>query len=409
MRQSTRDHVSPPPVGTRSPLRPPAAVTVGASALTTEGPRRSGDGGAGDAPPSARAGGAEVRPPNVLRGSTWSSSIDWIRATGKNHPGHFADIRGVLADRLGGPGELARGLHHYAESERWSEGVSLHFGGNNETWMLEACGGYLSQIPLSQQLGLLRAAYGRGGLSCTRLDLAIDLRFDVPTRLLGRLVKGCEDGQLVRPRSWSPVSNHHRRDVTGEGVYLGSRQSEVVVRVYDKGLETKTAERGRWLRFEGVFKGDRAAEVGRQASEFGADTFPSWALSLVFGAIDFRTDDHKLPRWWAELVAGIDPLRVTVPRPASSFGGFRDQAYRSVGHRLSRAASALGISVAEAAGRFFADVRPQEPGRCDLVQAGLISHLSEGSHSDSITRYGEETIKAAGQETGREQAENGDD
>lgn len=379
------------PVVPRDALLPPAAVTVGASALTPEGPRRSGDGGAGGAPPTARAGGAEAgRPPHVLRGSTWSACLDWVRATGPHHPSYFADVQGVLARWLNGPGEVGKGLHHYSESVRWSEGASLHFGGNNGTYMLEATGGLLSQWEVGRQLRLLRAAYARGGLSCTRLDVAIDIRNDHPSRLIPRMVEACEAGYLRRPRSWSPISNNDRTDRTGEGVYLGSRQSEVVVRVYDKGLETKTAPRGSWLRVEGEFKGERAAAVGSLIQSMPDEGFAPLAVSLVFGAVEFKDDNYNVPRFWAELTAGIEMRRLTTPRPASSFGGFRDQAYKSVGRRLARAAHQLGISVGEAAARFFAGVSPEEPGRVDLVQAGLLMHLSGGVRSDIIPHHEQE-------------------
>lgn len=88
----------------------------------------------------------------------------------------------------------------------------------------------------------------------TRLDIALDFFGDVKTAI-DKAIKDCQGGRLCRVKSWHPDVRYSGTEVVGETLYLGSRASERFVRFYDKGLETKTCQRGEWVRWEASFKG----------------------------------------------------------------------------------------------------------------------------------------------------------
>lgn len=114
----------------------------------------------------------------------------------------------------------------------------------------------------------------------TRLDVAIDFYGGVES-LLSDVQESCKNGNLCRVKSWSPVVTYSYDEVkTGETVYLGSRKSERFVRVYDKGLETKTLSPGCWVRWEAVFKGAVSDHLSG-----GRDVGVSNSLMLLGGGV----------------------------------------------------------------------------------------------------------------------------
>lgn len=56
-------------------------------------------------------------------------------------------------------------------------------------------------------------------------------------------------------------------NIKGDALYIGSRQSEVYARCYDKGRETKTLEAGLLVRQELEYKGDTALRVAARLAE----------------------------------------------------------------------------------------------------------------------------------------------
>jgi len=95
------------------------------------------------------------------------------------------------------------------------------------------------------------------GENCTRIDVALDLYFDTPMSHVAR------DSYLKsaghRPITGRPPAR--RLIISGDGgstFYTGSRSSERMGRLYDKGVETKTLAAGKWWRWEVEFKGDAA-------------------------------------------------------------------------------------------------------------------------------------------------------
>lgn len=117
----------------------------------------------------------------------------------------------------------------------------------------------------------------------TRLDCALDDRNSrVP---LSTIRQAIEAGQCVtranRMQSISSSSIHHATP-SGETLYLGSPQSQTLLRNYDKRLESQAKEREDWqdygIRWELELKKDRA-QVCRQVLSYLEET--NWLEFMV--------------------------------------------------------------------------------------------------------------------------------
>lgn len=122
----------------------------------------------------------------------------------------------------------------------------------------------------------------------TRLDCALDDRKSyVP---LSTVRQAIETGQCVtradRMQSISS-SSIHSATPSGETLYLGSRQSQTLLRVYDKRLESQAKQREDWqdcgIRWELELKKDQPRPVDRSCPIWRKQTGSnsSWAYSVA--------------------------------------------------------------------------------------------------------------------------------
>jgi DNA relaxase NicK len=132
-------------------------------------------------------------------------------------------------------------------------------------------GSWLAVIPgeACQKLGnetlreyLLELHQTSPGVSASRVDLAIDLQGpchsvidDLETSIRERHVVPSNRGLDSR----SPVNPDGTQQ--GRGFYVGSRQSRQYLRVYDKGLQTKSKPAGEWVRWEVQYNAEAAPFV----------------------------------------------------------------------------------------------------------------------------------------------------
>lgn len=114
--------------------------------------------------------------------------------------------------------------------------------------------------------------------NCSRLDLAVDVDLDQVTLHLARDLY--ENVHRLPPLNGRPVkSTLIQNSDGGSTLYIGSRQSDLFARAYDKGVEQATHGPGRWYRFELEVKGDRALTVARTLHS--AVAYPPQLLSMV--------------------------------------------------------------------------------------------------------------------------------
>lgn len=201
---------------------------------------------------------------HLLKCKVSGASVDWLTVT--SSPGDKADSLWKLGNRV-----LNRGQREGQYTTRWhANGYSGHaqphcsFGSREDGTCLvlrsfEAADHWKEALSAAE--------------NCSRLDLAVDCQLKLPVTSLASQIY--RDVAHVPPMNGRPPQR--RLIVSGEGgstVYIGSRASEQMGRVYDKGVEQKALPAGLWWRWEVEYKGSRSYAI--------ANTLPAIELCEVF-------------------------------------------------------------------------------------------------------------------------------
>lgn len=141
--------------------------------------------------------------------------------------------------------------------------------------------------------GMLKyAAYQNGRI--TRLDVALDVGTDFDFRAF---YDACNAGQLdTKARKCSVIESN-----SGTTVYIGSRSSESMLRVYNKAAEAGLADP--LTRIELEIKGQRANAVAQYLCKHGLTDIPA----IIRAFCDWPTNPL-----WTEIFAGI--AKVGMPK-----------------------------------------------------------------------------------------------
>jgi len=165
--------------------------------------------------------------------------------------------------------------------------IGAHYAPNNDNsnpsrYFVDLNGGTLASISNEKIAMLLFAAQTEDKFTANRIDIALDFPLQ-PTRLSARYWESfVEDGLLFGYRSVRRVMSHGGSR-PGTTVYLGSRESDRFVRIYDKNIDGIDYDR-----FEVEFKRTRADWIMRQIAETPAVDLPQLLNGVVCGAIAFR-------------------------------------------------------------------------------------------------------------------------
>jgi phage replication initiation protein len=184
----------------------------------------------------------------------------------------------------------------------------------------------------------------------TRLDCALDDRNScVP---LSTIRQAIEVGQCVtradRMQSISSSSIHHATP-SGETLYLGSRQSQTLLRVYDKRLKSQAKQREDWqdygIRWELELKKDRAQVCGQVLSYLDEADWLEFIVGVLRGYVDFRAtsrDEEEefryrapLLDWWLLLTDGFKKGRFVVEKEAQTLSKVKRWVSQSVSPMLA--------------------------------------------------------------------------
>ncbi len=140
------------------------------------------------------------------------------------------------------------------------------------------------------------------GHTCTRLDLAVDVRNS--ESFLQDIADATFTGDYTgNARSANIV---HSPTDGGMTIYMGSRQSEKFVRIYDKGVET--GQGGLWTRCEVELKGDTARRVAKTIFDGRNGDVSQVAQSVIQTVCKFKTDG------WLLAFNGL-PIDIEQPQP----------------------------------------------------------------------------------------------
>jgi len=131
------------------------------------------------------------------------------------------------------------------------------------------------------------------GARFTRIDFAVDL-FDAGAEPIDVLQCWRHGQVLTVAQSVSLVQKETRKGRTGQTVYVGARSSERLVRVYDKGQETRTTLD--WKRVELEAKSKRADQLGALMGSSGVKVA---GLAMLADVVEW-TDIDWFNGIWAD-------------------------------------------------------------------------------------------------------------
>lgn len=274
---------------------------------------------------------ADVRP---------SSDVDWLTATTQNERVAMNWMEAITKYRLEyclqemvNPFKM-RGFEGFAHG-----GVRWAFRQSDNRFMIvlsgDAAGDMWAKIvPM-------------GGAKVTRLDLRVD--FYSPEDKKGLVynsyrVPGSEAFDANRMRYSCLVNN-----LLGQTLYVGSRSSQQMGRLYDKGIQSKACPPGQWFRYEVEAKERIAAGLSRHLARMVQDC-PGDVEDWI------RTFVHQwfLERWVVPLFSpssldgGYDRPSVTITTPQKKLAWLRAQVRPTIAYLFDigmgdEALDALGL------------------------------------------------------------------
>lgn len=264
--------------------------------------------------------------------------LDWIRCTAPEDA--LPSIRRLALQRFGSESKATNGAKWFGRGQLWEPGVVISWGHRSGICQIDVQGSRLRLMGGDDRVALLDEIMWEG-FKPTRIDGAIDY-VGQGGRLWEDAKASCERGELCILRSYGGNDRFTASGVvTRRHLSLGSRESPVCARIYDKGLEqSASATPGHWERLEVEWKADRAVTVAQAVARSVASSREALAARIL-GAIDFRVVSERSElsrrarcRWWARLVAATPAIRVAAERHEDTLGSWIEGFRASYGHAL---------------------------------------------------------------------------
>lgn len=180
---------------------------------------------------------------------------DWVSVTSKIHgTDDFIRLLGMTDEKI--VWEIVKGAHGYHD-RLYYDGISIHYNGREDMGIW---------LEMSGQGCRTFETYGSGKyedifaevlsdpdeVHITRLDIAFDDHTDVLD--IDQICTDTEEQEYVsRFRGWQVT-----RSDGGNSVTLGSRSSEILIRIYDKAAERGYEDGRHWVRCELQLRRERA-------------------------------------------------------------------------------------------------------------------------------------------------------
>lgn len=234
--------------------------------------------------------------------------FDWLSFTSKIHtPQELMDALGLSqfkwTQTKGGKGYRDR---------FYFNAISIHYNGRDDmgVWVEisgQGCRAFesLSGVSWERLFFFIR----ENGLKITRLDIAYDDHTGVLP--MSRIVQDTQCGMFIgRSEYWETVLSSK-----GSTVQIGSSQSKVVIRIYDKAAERKCEDGTHWIRCEIQLRDDRALQFTKIPMPIG-QAFAGVLLNYL-RYVEPSDEDTNRWRWpmtdyWMNLVD--DAQRISIYR-----------------------------------------------------------------------------------------------
>lgn len=242
--------------------------------------------------------------------------------------------------------------------------------------------GALREIGPDHALRLMRDLI-RLGWRATRLDIALDFHERSGADLISAIHAGCEAEQLCGARTHQLVVEEGQHGPSGYAVNIGKRGkhgSGRYLRVYDKGLEQRSALIGDWVRAEVELSDQCAADAAELL--VNSDDPGAAMVGLVLGCVDFREvtgsrrlEDRPRAAWWAKIVDGVELHRPVAVRAKTTATGYMRWIRTAVAPKVATIAACTGLTVANVVGAMAGEVRASAEHLNDPVVRSVLTEF----------------------------------
>lgn len=233
---------------------------------------------------------------------------DWVSITSKLHtPDEVISLIGLESVTW----DTIKGAHGYKDRLYWNC-ISIHFNGSPDqgVWLEmsgQGCRAFETVGHGDYDYLFRVVSQNSDAMKITRLDVAFDdhtglLDLDVITRdtLIGHYV--------AKAKSWECIQSSK-----GTSVVIGSRQSSVLIRIYDKAMERNLNDGSHWVRVEIQMRDERCLEFVNQPYTIG-ETFAGVLLNYL-RYVEPDSDDSNKWRWpmtdyWCSLIQDAVRLQI---------------------------------------------------------------------------------------------------
>lgn len=230
---------------------------------------------------------------------------DWLSFTSKLHtPEELIDALGLSHVNW----TITKGARGYQDRKYFSY-ISIHYNGRPDmgVWVEmsgQGCRTFesLSAVGWERLFSFIR----ENGLKITRLDVAYDDHTGVIP--LGEVVNDTQSGMFIsKSNYWETVLSSK-----GSTVQIGSPQSRVLIRIYDKAMERNCPPGTHWIRCEIQLRDDRAIQFSNIPLPIG-EAFAGVLLNYL--RFVEPSDDENKWRWpmkdyWSALVDDAERISI---------------------------------------------------------------------------------------------------
>lgn len=259
---------------------------------------------------------------------------DWLSITSKIHsPEDIISLLGMESVAW----STVKGAHGYRD-RLYYNCISIHFNGREDmgVWLEMSGQGCrcFEDVGHGDYDFLLKLALDNPEqMKITRLDVAYDDHSGVLD--LDEIIRDTlRENFVAKANVWECIQGSK-----GNSVIIGSRQSAVLIRIYDKARERNIKDGSHWIRVELQMRDDRCKEFVKLPFGVG-ESFVGVLLNYLRYVVPDEADTNKwrwpLTDYWANLVADASGISIYT-KPGMEYNVLRceDYVFNHAGNAIS--------------------------------------------------------------------------
>lgn len=249
---------------------------------------------------------------------------DWLSITTKIHtPEQLISLLGMDDAAW----SITKGAHGYRD-RLYYNCISIHYNGRDDmgVWLEMSGQGCrcFEDIGHGDYDFLLKLALDHPGeMKITRLDIAYDDHSGV-LDLDDVINDTLHENFVAKANVWECIQGSK-----GNSVIIGSRQSAVLIRIYDKARERNITDGSHWIRVELQMRDDRCKEFVKLPFSVG-ESFVGVLLNYLRYVVPDESDSNKwrwpLTDYWANLVSDASGISIYT-KPGMEYNVLRCEKY----------------------------------------------------------------------------------